>query len=122
VQRRAKALAAQEQRAQRAAAAAAAEDARLQHERELDEFRPAVDGGAMQPQRAALWGPLGGSGQHFDQSPPPPEAERRAAREALLAAVPVRERAEMRKRLQQEQEEEDLRQARITAAAERYMC
>jgi len=43
-------------------------------------------------------------------------------RQQLLELLPVKERAEVRKRLQEQQYEEALRQARITAAAERRMA
>jgi len=43
-------------------------------------------------------------------------------RQQLLESLPVKERAEVRKRLEEQQYEEALRQARITTAAERRMA
>ena len=64
----------------------------------------------------------GALGNETGRSPGLSEDDRRSEREALLASLPVRERAEARKRLEEEQYEEALRQARIEAAAERRMA
>ena len=81
----------------------------VQYERQVDFYRPVANAGGAKPEAER-------------RDTRSSERERAHAREAFLAAVPVRERAEMRKMLQQEEEEEALRQARITAAAERRMA
>jgi len=68
--------------------------------------------------------PLGGR-QHatFDwRGEGASDAQHKAERESLMASMTVRERAEMRKREEEEQYAEALRQARIEAAAERRMA
>ena len=123
MRRREKALEVKEKREQRAAI----EAAQRAHEADLEQYK--VEIAATQAFGRAPSMGIRGAGGHSQQQQSRIHSARAAReeaseelREAMLAVMTVKERAEMRKREEEEQYEEALRQARIEAAAERRMA